>query len=195
MSRRVSDKNRRNIFFASIIILIIVIVAIIVKVNSFTRNILNNDDIAANVRCAEASVLSAEEISEIKSSGKYKDMTIKKDALDSLKVEDSEICTLKLEYIVNNREDNPIENLAIDIKPEDNATGKIYFYSPLEFVSVEDGIETYCQTIILDAIDVDNMFFTEELPINFSGPFKYELSYDMKGQFGRKTIMFSTVSR
>lgn len=195
MRSRVSDKKRKNIIFVSTIVLIIVIVAVIVKVNSLTRNILNNDDIAANVRCAEASVLSSEEVAEIKSSGKYKGITIKKDILDSLKVKDGEICALKLEFIVNNREDNPIVNLAMDIKPEDKALGKIYFCSPLELVSVEGDMETYYQTVILDEVDVDNTFFTEELPINFSGPFKYELSYDMKGQYGRKTMIFSTVSR
>ena len=195
MRSRVSDKKRKNIIFVSTILLIIIIVAVIVKVNSLTRNILNNDEIAANVRCAEASVLSAEEIAEIKSSGKYKGITIKKDILDSLKEKDSEICALKLEFTVNNREDNPIVNLDMDIKPEDKAIGKVYFCSPIELVSTEDDRETYYQTVILDKVDVDNMFFTEELPLNFSGPFKYELSYDMKGQYGRKTMIFSTVSR
>lgn len=191
MRAQVSDRKRKKIILVSIILFVIAVAAIIVKVNSLTRNVLNNDNISANVKCIEAYLLSSGEIDQIKQTGKYGNVGFSKDILDSVKPEDGEICVLKFEFLINNREQSRITDVAMNLQPDEKAVGKVYGCSDMELVSENGGVMTFNQIVVMDRVDVYDNYFTDELPLDFEGPFKYELSYAMEGQYGRKTMMFT----
>ncbi len=195
MRSKISSRKRKTIILVSLIVLIIIVVAVVLKMNSLTRNVLNNDRIAANVSCTGSEILSPEQTEQIKNSGKYKDIAIEKTVSDLLKSQDGGICALELEFKIKNFEEREIINPSMNLVPDEKAMGKVYFCSPLKLVSKEEGVEIYRQTVLADEVDIDNSFFESELPADFTGPFKYELSYEMKGQYGRKMMVFSTSKR
>ncbi len=195
MRARISTRKRKMIILISLILFVIAIVAIIFKVNSLTRGVLNNDRIAINVKCAKASVLTPEDIDKIKESGKYGDISFLEDVLNSMKSQNDEICVLEFEFLVNNMEESKITDLAMNIVPDDKAMGKVYGCSSMELVDQKDGVMTLNQTVVLDRVDVYNNYFSDELPVDFDGPFKYEFSYAMEGQYGRKTMTFAATKK
>lgn len=195
MRARISNRKRKKIIIASVILFVITIVAIILKVNSLTRGVLNNDRIAINVKCIDAFCLSAEDINGIKSSKKYETISFSDEDANLMKATEDEICVIKLEYLVNNMESSKISDLAMELVPDKLAVGKVYACSPMELKAQEGNVMTLVQTVVADKVDVSEYFFDGELPMDFEGPYRYEVSYAMEGQYGKKTMVFAAAPK
>ncbi len=191
MRSRVSSNKRKKIIIFSAILLAVILIFLIYQMNSLTRKVLNNDRIAANVKCAAVTELSPDQVSLAKNTGKYENVTLDETLLKSVDDTD-ELCALKLEFYIKNFESRQIKNPDMKITPDNRALGKIYGASPMELISQSDGAMTFHRVVVLDKVDIDNSYFTEELPVNFDGPFAYELSYSMEGQYGTKTLNFGS---
>ena len=195
MRARISQRKRKKIIIASAVLFAVAIVAIILKVNSLTRGVLNNDRIAINVKCIDSAVLSPDDINGIKSSKKYDKISFDDETVNMMKAAEDEICVIKLEFLINNMESSKISDPAMALVPDDLAVGKVYGCSPMELTKQEGNVMTLEQIVVADKVDVSGEFFDGELPVDFSGPYRYEFTYAMEGQYGTKTMIFAAAPK
>lgn len=195
MRARISRRKRKKIIIASALLFVIAIVAIILKVNSLTRGVLNNDRIAINVKCVDSLILSPDDISEIKSSKKYENISFSEETVNKMKSAENEICVIKLEFLVNNMESSKISDPAMVLVPDDLAVGKVYGCSSMELKEQDGNVMTLEQVVVADMVDVSDEFLSSELPLDFAGPYRYEFSYVMEGQYGTKTMIFAAAPK
>ena len=195
MRARISSRRRKKIIIASALLFVIAIVAIVLKMNSLTRGVLNNDRIAINVKCIDSLVLSPDDINGIKSSKQYETISFSDEAVNMMKAAEDEICVIKLEFLVNNMESKKISDPAMELVPDNLAVGKVYGCSPMELKEQDGNVMTLVQTVVADKVDVRGEFFASELPLDFSGPYRYEFSYNMEGQYGTKTMIFAAAPK
>lgn len=195
MRARISSRKRKKIIIVSVLLFVVAIVAIILKVNSLTRGVLNNDRIAINVKCIDAFCLSPEDINGIKASKKYETISLSDEDAKLMKAAEDEICVIRLEFLVNNMESKEIFDPAMALVPNELAIGKVYGCSPMELKKQEGNVMTLEQTVVADRVDMNNRFFDGELPMDFEGPYRYEFSYAMRGQYGRKTMVFAAAPK
>lgn len=195
MRSRVSDKKRNIIVIVSIVICVLIVGFIVWKMNSLTRNTLNNDDIRANVDCISAYSLSDGSQTEQILNSDGLDFSIPGDVISDIDFLKKRVCLVNLKYSFYNNTGKEISDFSMKIIPIKEKNGLIYFYSDLIPETADGDLFTFTQTIIADKKTILDKYFTESLPLSFEAEYKYELSYNMKGQIGRKTLSFTTVKR
>lgn len=191
MRSRVSDKKRNIIVIVSVVLCILFVAFIVWKMNSLTRNTLNNDDIRANVDCTSVLLISGEtDINLISNSAGVPVAT-----LSEIVSSGKEVCIVNLMYSFYNNTGKELDDFSMTVSPIKEKNGKVYYFNDLASETTDGNFSTYTQSIIADKKAISDKYFTDALPAKFEADFKYELSYVMKGQLGVKTLSFTTVKR
>ncbi len=195
MRSRVSDKKRNIIVVVSVVFCILVIALIVWKMNSLTRNTLNNDDIRANVDCTSVFLLNEGTDINLISNSAASEINLSDEIISAITSPKKDVCLVNLRYSFYNNTGKEINDFSMNVTPIKEKSGKIYYYTDLVPETADDNLFTYTQSILADKKAIMDKYFTDALPAKFEADFKYDLSYIMKGQLGVKTLSFTTVIR
>ena len=194
MRTKVSGKKRLTIIIVSLIVLLISLIFIIWKMSTLTRDLLNNDNIRANVECISVAVFDDGEARDI-----FKTFApgieLSEELLQIVNKNKTDLCIVNLKYNFLNGTGKEITDFTMDISPIENAVDKLYAYSPLALELKDENSFIFTQSIVMKKSHLDQKYFNEVLPLGFEANFKYTFSYIMEGQAGIKSIKFTTVKR
>ena len=194
MRTRVSGRNRFIIIVISAIVLLISIALIMWKMSSLTRDVLNNDNIRANVDCVSIAVFDEGEATEIfKTSAP--DIELSKELMQKVNENKDDLCIVNLKYNFFNGTGKKIGDFAMDIVPIEKSVSELYAYSPLKMESQNENNFVFTQSIVMKKSHLDQKYFAEDLPLGFEADFRYTFSYTMQGWAGVKNLKFTTVKR
>lgn len=194
MRTRVSRKKRIAIITVASVVLLISLIFIMVKMSTLTRNLLNNDNIRANVDCVAAVTFDNGDVGDIfKTSAP--DIEISQELLQKISENKSNFCIVNLKYNFLNNTGKKIGDFTMDISPVENTKSELYAYSPLKLESQKDNSFIFVQSLVIKKDQLDQKYFNEALPLGFEANFKYTFFYTMEGQAGVKTLNFTTVKR
>ena len=194
MRTRVSGKKRLITVIISSIICLAMIIYIIVKMSSLTRNLLNNDDIRANVDCVSIAAFSDASVFEVlKENAPH--IELSEEALKETEKNKDKLCVVNLRYSFYNNTGKEISDFSMSVNSIKGKSGRIYAFSPIRQETRNNKAYTFTQSIVAQKKDVDEKYFTSALPLGFEANYSYEFSYSKEGQSGKKLLKFTTVRR